>query len=120
MLTQAGPCSQQWRDLTFLHRPVPPQQVAQPLPPARPRPRPGYLPPGRYSLRPGGRSECSPIRKPGTSAGNPYGHPNLAMLDLLRRERATVLRTDVDGDLATVADGRGLAVVRHGAPPGRR
>jgi competence protein ComEC len=51
--------------------------------------------------------------------GNPYGHPNLAMLDLLRREGATVLRTDVDGDLAAVADGHGLAVVRRGAPPGR-
>ena len=30
-------------------------------------------------------------------AGNPYGHPNVAMLDLLRREGATVLRTDLDG-----------------------
>jgi competence protein ComEC len=52
-------------------------------------------------------------------AGNPYGHPNLAMLDRLRREGATVLRTDVDGDLAAVVNGHGLAVVRHGAPPGR-
>jgi len=53
-------------------------------------------------------------------AGNPYGHPNVAMLDMLRRKGATVLRTDLDGDLATVVDGTGLAVVRHGAPPGRR
>ncbi|OLB65603.1 MAG: competence protein ComEC, partial [Actinobacteria bacterium 13_2_20CM_2_72_6] len=53
-------------------------------------------------------------------AGNPYGHPNLAMLDLLGRAGATVLRTDVDGDVAAVVDGSGLAVVRHGSPPGRR
>jgi competence protein ComEC len=52
-------------------------------------------------------------------AGNPYGHPNLPVLDLLRREGASVLRTDVDGDLAAVADRNGLAVVRHGVPPGR-
>jgi competence protein ComEC len=51
--------------------------------------------------------------------GNPYGHPNLAMLDLLRREGTTVLRTDVDGDLAAVADEHGLGVVRHGVPPDR-
>jgi competence protein ComEC len=52
-------------------------------------------------------------------AGNPYGHPNLAMLGMLRSQGATVLRTDVDGDLAAVSDGHGLAVVRHGVPPGR-
>ncbi|OLB80749.1 MAG: hypothetical protein AUI14_05730 [Actinobacteria bacterium 13_2_20CM_2_71_6] len=51
--------------------------------------------------------------------GNPYGHPNLAVLDRLRRDGATVLRTDVDGDLAAVADARGLGVVRHGVAPGR-
>jgi len=52
-------------------------------------------------------------------AGNPYGHPSLAMLDMLRREGTRVLRTDVDGDLAAVVDGHGLAVVRRGVPPGR-
>ncbi len=51
--------------------------------------------------------------------GNPYGHPNLAVLDRLRGQGATVLRTDVDGDVAAVIDGRRLAVVRHGVPPGR-
>ena len=52
-------------------------------------------------------------------AGNPYGHPSLAMLGMLHRQGATVLRTDVDGDVAAVSDGHGLAVVRHGVPPGR-
>jgi competence protein ComEC len=51
--------------------------------------------------------------------GNPYGHPNAAMLDRLRRDGARVLRTDLDGDLAAVVDGQGLAVVRHGIAPGR-
>jgi competence protein ComEC len=51
--------------------------------------------------------------------GNPYGHPNLAVLDRLRRDGATVLRTDVDGDLAVVLGGSGLGVVRRGIPPGR-
>jgi competence protein ComEC len=51
--------------------------------------------------------------------GNSYGHPNAAMLDRLRRDGARVLRTDLDGDLAAVVDGQGLAVVRHGVSPGR-
>jgi competence protein ComEC len=50
--------------------------------------------------------------------GNPYGHPNLAVLDRLRRDGARVLRTDVDGDLAAVVDGHGLAIIRHGVPAG--
>ena len=50
--------------------------------------------------------------------GNPYGHPNLAVLDRLRRDGARVLRTDVDGDLAAVVDGHGLGVVRRGVPAG--
>jgi competence protein ComEC len=41
------------------------------------------------------------------------------MLDMLRRQGTRVLRTDVDGDLAAVADGPGLAVVLRGVPPGR-
>lgn len=51
--------------------------------------------------------------------GNPYGHPNLAMLERLRRDGARVLRTDLDGDLAAVVDAQGLATVRHGSKPGR-
>ena len=51
-------------------------------------------------------------------AGNPYGHPNLAMLAGLRRDGARVLRTDLDGDLAAVVDGSGLEVVRRGLPAG--
>jgi competence protein ComEC len=50
--------------------------------------------------------------------GNPYGHPNAAVLDRLRRDGARVLRTDVDGDLAAVVDGPGLGVVRRGIPAG--
>jgi len=51
-------------------------------------------------------------------AGNPYGHPNLAMLAGLRRDGARVLRTDLDGDLAAVVDGSGMEVVRRGLPAG--
>ncbi len=48
-------------------------------------------------------------------AGNPYGHPNPAVLDRLARSGARVVRTDVSGDAAAVlVDGR-LAVVTH--PP---
>jgi competence protein ComEC len=51
--------------------------------------------------------------------GNPYGHPNAAMLEWLRRAGARVVRTDLDGDLAAVIDGADLGVVRRGVPPGR-
>jgi competence protein ComEC len=51
-------------------------------------------------------------------AGNPYGHPNLAVLEALRVVGARVLRTDLDGDLAAVVDGHGLEVVRRGTPAG--
>ena len=50
--------------------------------------------------------------------GNPYGHPNLAVLARLRGDGARVLRTDLDGDLAAVVDGPGLGVVRRGLPVG--
>jgi competence protein ComEC len=51
-------------------------------------------------------------------AANPYGHPNLGVLDRLARGGARVLRTDVSGDLAAVdVDGR-LAVAIRG--PSRR
>ena len=50
-------------------------------------------------------------------AGNPYGHPNLPVLERLRVGGARVLRTDLDGDLAAVADSvHGLQVVRRGTP----
>jgi competence protein ComEC len=50
--------------------------------------------------------------------GNPYGHPNLTVLDRLARHGARVLRTDVDGDLAAVELRGRLAVAVRG--PGRR
>lgn len=50
--------------------------------------------------------------------GNPYGHPNPAVLAGLQRDGARVLRTDLDGDLAAVFDGHGLAAVRRGVPAG--
>jgi competence protein ComEC len=53
-------------------------------------------------------------------AGNVYGLPNLATLDRVRAAGATVLRTDLDGDIAAVARGGALGVVRHGIPLGRR
>jgi competence protein ComEC len=53
-------------------------------------------------------------------AGNEYGHPNAALLARLGRSGARVARTDRDGDVAVVDDGRGLAVVVRGVDPGRR
>jgi competence protein ComEC len=52
--------------------------------------------------------------------GNSYGLPSVPLLERLHRAGATVLRTDLDGDLAAVLDGSGLRVLRHGVPPGRR
>jgi competence protein ComEC len=52
-------------------------------------------------------------------AGNPYGHPNVAVLAHLQRQGARVLRTDLDGDLAVVVERGALATARHGATPGR-
>jgi competence protein ComEC len=50
-------------------------------------------------------------------AGNPYGHPNLALLSRLARGGARVLRTDQNGDLAVVVTSTGPAVVvAHEAP----
>jgi competence protein ComEC len=51
--------------------------------------------------------------------GNPYGHPNPAVLAHLQREGARVLRTDLDGDLAVLLDHGALATSRHGTRPGR-
>jgi len=54
-------------------------------------------------------------------AGNDYGHPNLAILARLAGAGARVMRTDRDGDVAVVVDGRGrLAVVARGIEPGQR
>jgi competence protein ComEC len=50
---------------------------------------------------------------------NDYGHPNAALLARLTRGGTRVLRTDLGGDLAAVADGAGLAVVARGDPPAR-
>ncbi|MBO0871544.1 MAG: ComEC/Rec2 family competence protein, partial [Micromonosporaceae bacterium] len=47
-------------------------------------------------------------------AGNSYGLPSLPVLEALRRGGATVLRTDLDGDLAAVAPDGTLEVERHG------
>ncbi|WP_341717196.1 ComEC/Rec2 family competence protein [Micromonospora sp. FIMYZ51] len=47
-------------------------------------------------------------------AGNTYGHPSQAVLARLSRNGARVLRTDVDGDVATVRGPGGLAVVTGG------
>ncbi len=52
-------------------------------------------------------------------AGNPYGHPNAAVLGRLARGGARVLRTDLDADAAVVTAAGGLAVVVHGQRPGR-
>ncbi|MFI7212663.1 ComEC/Rec2 family competence protein [Micromonospora maritima] len=49
---------------------------------------------------------------------NDYGHPHQALLDRLTRAGARVVRTDTDGDVATVRTGSGLAVVVRGAAPG--
>ncbi len=51
---------------------------------------------------------------------NGYGHPNPALLARLSRDGARVLRTDLDGDLAVVRRGGGLAVVASGGPRGAR
>lgn len=55
----------------------------------------------------------------GVGEGNTYGHPAGATLDLLISTGARVLRTDVDGTVAVVVRGGGLAVVtRPRRPPG--
>jgi competence protein ComEC len=49
--------------------------------------------------------------------GNDYGHPNAPLLARLARAGARVLRTDMNGDVAAVAVGQGLAVSARGDPP---
>jgi competence protein ComEC len=51
---------------------------------------------------------------------NGYGHPSAAVLTHLTRRGTRVMRTDQDGDVAVVTDGRRLAVVARGVEPGRR
>jgi competence protein ComEC len=53
-------------------------------------------------------------------ADNRYGHPNPGLLARLSRSGARVLRTDVDGDVAAVRTGTGLAAVARGSDPGGR
>ncbi|MGA8115877.1 MAG: ComEC/Rec2 family competence protein [Actinocatenispora sp.] len=53
-------------------------------------------------------------------ADNDYGQPNGPLLREMRRAGIEVFRTDRDGDVAVVATaGGGVAVARHGLPPGR-
>jgi len=49
-------------------------------------------------------------------AGNPFGHPSPMIVDALKREGATVLRTDEDGDVAVVASRDGPLIARRGSP----
>jgi competence protein ComEC len=49
---------------------------------------------------------------------NGYGHPSPHVLDRLSRGGARVLRTDLDGDLAVLRVGDGLAVAARGLDPG--
>lgn len=51
--------------------------------------------------------------------GNPYGHPNVGLLERLTRTGARVVRTDVDGDLAVVVASNGqLGVAVSGSTYG--
>jgi competence protein ComEC len=46
-------------------------------------------------------------------AGNDYGHPNVSLLDHLRRNGSRVLRTDLDGAIAVALDQGHLVVVHR-------
>lgn len=48
-------------------------------------------------------------------AGNPFGHPSSMILDALRHEGTTVMRTDEDGDVAVVSSRDGPLVARRGS-----
>lgn len=50
-------------------------------------------------------------------AGNDYGHPNRALLRMLRLDGARLARTDTDGDIAVVRMADGLAVATRGPEP---
>ncbi|MEV4614563.1 ComEC/Rec2 family competence protein [Kitasatospora sp. NPDC049258] len=49
-------------------------------------------------------------------AGNPYGHPSARTVDRLRAQGATVLRTDLSGDIAVLGTGATLATAVHPHP----
>ncbi|GAA2528714.1 ComEC/Rec2 family competence protein [Pilimelia columellifera] len=49
---------------------------------------------------------------------NRYGHPNPGVLGHLRRNGGRVVRTDLAGDIAVVADGSRIAVAVAGQAPG--
>ncbi|HUL33922.1 MAG TPA: DNA internalization-related competence protein ComEC/Rec2 [Candidatus Eisenbacteria bacterium] len=42
--------------------------------------------------------------------GNPYGHPSGELLERLEERRIRILRTDEEGEISVVTDGRGIAV----------
>jgi competence protein ComEC len=48
-------------------------------------------------------------------AGNPFGHPSPIIMDALKQEGATVMRTDEDGDVAVVASRDGPLIARRGS-----
>jgi competence protein ComEC len=52
--------------------------------------------------------------------GNDYGHPNAGVLRHLREHGARVLRTDLDGDVAVIVNGRTLAAATRGAEAAAR
>ena len=53
-------------------------------------------------------------------AGNDYGHPHPETLSLLERRRVPLLRTDLDGTIAIVSDGKtwDVTTARHGRDVG--
>ncbi|MGH3519372.1 MAG: DNA internalization-related competence protein ComEC/Rec2 [Haloechinothrix sp.] len=57
----------------------------------------------------------------GVGADNRYGHPNQGVLDMLTASGALVIRTDLHGDTALLADERGPLVIRAArGPPAAR
>lgn len=53
-------------------------------------------------------------------AGNDYGHPHAETLALLERRKVPLLRTDLDGTIAIVSDGKtwDVTTAKHGHAPG--
>lgn len=46
-------------------------------------------------------------------AGNSYGFPHTAVLAALKKQKADVYRTDRDGAISVVSDGRGYTVIKE-------
>ena len=46
-------------------------------------------------------------------AGNSYGFPRTAVLAALKKQKADVYRTDRDGAISVVSDGRGYTVIKE-------